>query len=146
MTEAKPETIETRSPSETVAFGRRLADRLERGDCVALIGPLGAGKTVLVRGIAEGLGLADSRLVSSPTFVLVQEYPARMPLFHIDLYRTVQADEELEGLGLGEMLADGVVVIEWAERAGSALPRPYWQVELVPTGRTRRRFTVQRRD
>ena len=144
MAEVDIETLETKSPAETIDLGRRLADRLGRGDCVALIGPLGAGKTVLVRGLAEGMGLADSRIVSSPTFVLVHEYEAGIPIFHIDLYRTVQAEQELEDLGLGEMLAEGLVIIEWADRAAEALPRRHWRVELVPTGRTRRRFIIRR--
>jgi len=140
------ETHETASASGTVAFGRRFARRLVRGDCVALTGPLGSGKTVLVRGIAEGLAVSDARNVSSPTFVLVQEYPAKVPIFHVDLYRTVQAEAELQGLGIEEMLADGVVLIEWADRAGPALPRPRWQIEITPTGLRRRRLSVRRID
>ena len=91
------ETHETRSLSGTLAAGRSFAGRLTRGDCVALRGPLGAGKTVLVRGIAEGLGLIDTRIVSSPSFVLVQEYPAKMPVFHVDLYRTAEPAAEFCG-------------------------------------------------
>ena len=138
------ETSETKSVSGTIAFGRRFARRLRRGDCVALTGPLGAGKTVLVRGIAEGLGLRDARLVSSPTFVLVQEYPADETVYHVDLYRTVRAAEELAGLGLEEMLAEGVVLIEWADRAEGALPRPRWEIEIVPTGEKARSFRLRK--
>jgi len=138
------DVFETTSVEDTLALGRRLADRLGVGDCVALIGDLGAGKTVLVRGIAEGLGLADERLVSSPSYVLVQEYPARIPVYHLDLYRLHDPVGELEQLGLEEMLADGVVLIEWADRAGNALPSGCWQLHIAITGRLSRRFTLSR--
>jgi tRNA threonylcarbamoyladenosine biosynthesis protein TsaE len=151
------ETFQTRSVRGTESFGRRFAVRLRAGDCVALVGPLGAGKTALVRGIAEGLGVADRRLVSSPTFVLVQEYPGRVPVHHVDLYRlgpnsTIdsegselpEAAAELAALGIAEMLLGGVVLIEWANRAAEALPRPRWQIEIEPTGPRSRRFFVSR--
>jgi len=140
------ETFETRSVRGTLALGRKLARRLGRGDCVALSGQLGAGKTALVRGIAAGLGLADERLVSSPTFVLVQEYPASVPVYHIDLYRLVDPAAELAGLGLREMLADGVVLVEWADRAAGQLPRPRWDVRIDITGPRARRFVLERAD
>ena len=105
---------------------------------------LGAGKTVLVRGIAAGLGLGDERLVSSPTYVLVHEYPADVPLYHVDLYRMADPAAELAGLGLDEMLADGVVVIEWADRAGGALPQPRWEIDIEIVAERGRRFAVRR--
>ena len=136
------ETIETTSLEETFAFGKQLASRLRRGDCVALIGDLGAGKTALTRGVAIGLGLTQENMVSSPTFVLVQEYPARVPVFHIDLYRMKQPELELPSLGLDEMLQEGVVLIEWADRAPVALPRRHWRVEIAAIGPTARRIEV----
>jgi len=138
------ETFQTASPEETVALGERLAGRLGVGDCVGLVGELGSGKTVLVRGIARGLGIADERLVSSPSYVLVQEYPGPVPVFHVDLYRLPAAEGELAELGVGEMLADGVVLIEWADRAAEALPRPHWRIALHATGPDARQLTVQR--
>ena len=137
------ETFRTANPAATVRLGQRLAERLGPGDCVALIGELGAGKTVLVRGIAAGLG-ADAKLVSSPTYVLVQEYPGRVPVYHVDLYRLGTAEADLAELGLDEMLAEGVVLIEWADRAGPSLPRPHWRIEIAPEGPRSRRFTVAR--
>ena len=134
----------TTSPAQTARVGAVLAKRLARGDCLALIGQLGAGKTVLVRGIASGLGLADARLVSSPTFVLVAEYPTDPPVFHIDLYRLQDAQTELSGLGIDEMLAQGIVIVEWADRAAAALPRPRWQLDITATGPTSRRLTLRR--
>ncbi len=140
----KDETFTTSSPATTTALGMSLAERLRAGDCVALTGDLGAGKTALVRGIARGLGLADDRMVSSPTYVLVQEYPATVPVYHLDLYRMGSPEAEIGELGLEEMLADGVVLIEWAERAAAALPRPRWQISIDITSKRTRRFTVSR--
>lgn len=140
------EKFETRSVRGTLGLGRRLAGRLVRGDCVGLAGQLGAGKTILVRGIAAGLGLADQRIVASPTFVLVREYPADVPVYHLDLYRLADPEEELAMLGVEEMLADGVVLVEWADRAREALPRPRWDIDIEITGRRARRFHVRRMD
>lgn len=104
----------TVSEAETEAAGTRLAASLGPGAVVLLYGDLGAGKTALTRGIAQGLGI-DPAEVSSPTFTLVQEYHGRLTLFHVDLYRL--EEREVDDLGLEELvLGDGVVVIEWAER------------------------------
>ena len=140
------EQFQTESVEETVELGERLAQRFDIGDCIALVGDLGSGKTVLVRGLARGLGVADERLVSSPTYVLVQEYAGRVRLYHVDLYRLTAAEDELADLGIEEMLTDGVVVIEWADRATSALPRPYWRITIKPTGQASRQFTLERVD
>ncbi|MDP6544201.1 MAG: tRNA (adenosine(37)-N6)-threonylcarbamoyltransferase complex ATPase subunit type 1 TsaE [Phycisphaerae bacterium] len=140
----EPSILETNSPDETLAFGHRFAERLGVGDCVAMVGNLGAGKTLLVRGIAEGLGLDDTRLVSSPTYVLVQEYLARIPIFHLDLYRMGDPQAELADLGLEEMLEEGVALIEWADRATTALPRNRWEINIEITAESSRRFTVNR--
>jgi len=138
------ETFTTRSPAGTGRLGRELAARFQVGDCVAMTGDLGAGKTALVRGIAAGLGLTDERMVSSPTYVLVQEYPASVPVYHLDLYRMTSPEAELGELGLEEMLADGVVLIEWADRASAALPKPRWELRIEITSARGRRFTLTR--
>jgi len=138
------DTYKTTSPGETIELGKRLAKQFDRGQCIALVGPLGAGKTVLVRGLAIGWGIEDARVVSSPTFVLVHEYSACKPIYHIDLYRLADAAVELADLGLAEMIADGVVVIEWADRAGNVLPKPRWQVGITITGQRSRRFELSR--
>jgi tRNA threonylcarbamoyladenosine biosynthesis protein TsaE len=135
------ETFETKSLEQTYELGRSLAPRLNVGDLVALTGDLGAGKTALVRGLSIGLGVGDARIVSSPTFVLVHEYEGRVPVYHIDLYRMSEPAEELVDLGLDEMLGDGVVLVEWAERAGDALP-PHWRVRIEHVGETARRFEI----
>lgn len=141
---AQPETFETRSVRGTVALGGKLARRLAPGDCVALVGPLGAGKTALTRGIAAGLGLDDGRLVSSPTYVLVQEYPCDTTLYHVDLYRMGAPEAELIDLGLDEMLAGGIVLIEWADRAPGALPPAHLRIEIEIISPVARRFTLSR--
>ncbi|MBN1942752.1 MAG: tRNA (adenosine(37)-N6)-threonylcarbamoyltransferase complex ATPase subunit type 1 TsaE [Phycisphaerae bacterium] len=135
--------FKTQSPAETHALGRKMAGELRRGDCLALVGCLGAGKTVFVRGLAEGLG-CDAGLVSSPTYVLVQEYPTRdgLSLFHIDVYRLSEPEAELADLGLEEMLEAGVVVIEWADRVQRALPRAYLRLSIDIDGEASRRFTL----
>jgi len=141
---SRMETYQTSSLEQTHRLGRRIAGRLGAGDCVALTGPLGAGKTALVRGLAVGLGLTDERLVTSPTYVLVQEYPGKVNIYHVDLYRLAQPAEELAGLGLAEMLADGVVIIEWADRAADALPTSRLAIDIEITGPDTRRFTLRR--
>src|SRR6516225_10063572 len=106
----------------TRSFGRQLGQRLSAGAVVALIGPLGAGKTHLVRAIAEGLGIPDSRVVSSPTFTLIHEYKGRLPIFHFDVYRLKSPAEFLD-LGVAEYFdAGGVCLIEWADRVLEYLP------------------------
>src|SRR5881227_2441718 len=105
-------TIEIPDLDTTMAWGRRLADQLFPGAVVALVGTLGAGKTHLVRAIAEGLGIADSRAVTSPTFVLIQEYAARLPIYHFDAYR-LRTAAEFADLGVHEYLeGDGVCLVE----------------------------------
>ena len=108
-------TFVTHSESESTAVGRDLAQTLQAGDVVLLHGELGAGKTAVVRGLAEGLGIpADA--VSSPTFTLIQEYRGgRLPMFHVDLYR-LDDPREIDDLGLEEIAQDGVLAIEWAEK------------------------------
>jgi tRNA threonylcarbamoyladenosine biosynthesis protein TsaE len=126
----------------TQGFGRQLGQRLSSGSIVALIGELGAGKTHLVRAIAEGLGVTDSRVVTSPTFVLVQEYAARLPIFHFDAYR-LKTETEFADLGVHEYFAsDGVCLIEWADRISGCLPAEHLQITLAVTGTTSRHLTV----
>jgi tRNA threonylcarbamoyladenosine biosynthesis protein TsaE len=112
--------VVSRSAQETQAFGERLGARLGRGDVVACIGPLGAGKTCFLQGLARGLGVMTD--VTSPTFVLVNQYQGRLPIYHVDAYRTGSLTE-LVDLGLEEMLhGEGVTVIEWADKLLPLLP------------------------
>jgi tRNA threonylcarbamoyladenosine biosynthesis protein TsaE len=134
-------TITTQSEDETAAIGRELAATLSAGDVLLLYGDLGAGKTALVRGLAEGLGV-DRSEVSSPTFTLIQEYRGgRLTLFHVDLYRIDDA-REFDELGLDEIAEDGVLAIEWAGK----YPRPpagAVRVSIAHAGESQRTVTVE---
>jgi tRNA threonylcarbamoyladenosine biosynthesis protein TsaE len=103
------------SAAEMKALGQRLGAALRVGDGVALVGPLGAGKTTFVQGLARGMGVAADRHVASPTFALVNEHPGHTPLVHADFYRVNDAREIAE-LGLDEAYDRAAVVVEWAER------------------------------
>jgi len=130
---------ETASPEETIALGEALAGRLAPGDVVALYGDLGAGKTHLVRGIASGLGL-DPAEVTSPTFVLIHEYPTDPPLYHFDAYRIARPSEFI-GIGFDEYSGgDGVCVIEWPERIEALLPPRTIRLRLTAPAAAVRRF------
>jgi len=110
----------SRSAQETQALGERLGAQLGRGDVVACIGPLGAGKTCFLQGLARGLGVVTD--VTSPTFVLVNQYRGRLPVYHVDAYRTGSLTELLD-LGLEEMFhGEGVTVVEWADKLLPLLP------------------------
>jgi tRNA threonylcarbamoyladenosine biosynthesis protein TsaE len=138
-----PTVIELPDLAATEAFGRRLAPLLFPGAVVALIGPLCAGKTHLVRAVAEGLGVPDSRVVTSPTFVLIQEYAARLPIYHFDAYR-LRGDAEFAELGAHEYFAgDGVCFVEWADRVPGCLPEEHLRASLEVTGETSRRLTLE---
>jgi tRNA threonylcarbamoyladenosine biosynthesis protein TsaE len=105
-----------RSVQDTIELGHILGALLEQEDLLALIGDLGTGKTTFTQGIAQGIGVSPAYYVTSPTFTLINEYPAKYPLYHIDLYR-IQSGLDMEELGLQEYLeSDGITVIEWAER------------------------------
>lgn len=122
----------THSVNETLALGRALGESVVGGLAIALVGPLGAGKTHLVKGIAVGNGLADPDDVTSPTFVLASEYPGRFRLHHLDLYR-LRHSAEVEALGLEEMTEkDRVAVIEWADRFPDALPTDALWIRIRP--------------
>ncbi len=109
---------------------------------MALIGELGAGKTHLARAIAEGLGIADSRVVTSPTFVLVQEYAARLPIYHFDAYR-LHNQAEFADLGVHEYFeSGGVCLVEWADRVPDCLPAEHLRIDLHITGETSRRAEI----
>jgi tRNA threonylcarbamoyladenosine biosynthesis protein TsaE len=117
------------SPFHTDRLGQAIGSSLQGGETLALFGPLGAGKTALVRGVAAGLG-ASPRAVSSPTFVLIHEYRGRLPLAHIDLYR-LSSSREIESIGLEEYLSGSTVTaIEWADKGVAILPKDRLEIEL----------------
>src|ERR1019366_7212159 len=137
-----PVVIDVQSLAETEAFGRRLAAHLFPGAVVALIGTLGAGKTHLVRAIAEGLDIANSNVVNSPTFVLIQEYEARLPIYHFDAYR-LQTEAEFADLGVHEYFqGNGVCLVEWADKVPTCLPRERLEIRIPVTGEQSRRLEI----
>jgi tRNA threonylcarbamoyladenosine biosynthesis protein TsaE len=135
------------SPEQTLAIGRALGRLLRAGELVALCGALGSGKTQLVKGIADGLGVPPDEPVVSPTFMLVREYAGRLKLYHIDAYRLGRADE-LVALGLDEMLEDagGVVAVEWADRVAEVLPASAWWIEMSHVGEQVRGLSIRAPD
>lgn len=124
--------VVSRSAQETQALGARLGRRLGPGDVVACIGPLGAGKTCFLQGLARGLGVTTD--VTSPTFVLVNQYRGRLPVYHVDAYR-IGSLTELVDLGLEEMLhGQGVTVVEWADKLLPLLPARTVTVTIAGLG------------
>jgi tRNA threonylcarbamoyladenosine biosynthesis protein TsaE len=129
------------SPEETERAGERLAAGLRPGSVVALVGDLGAGKTCFIRGLARGLGV--DQIVSSPTFVLVNHYQGRLPVFHVDAYRTESLVELLD-LGLDEYIGgDGVTVVEWADKLRALLPATTIWVHLRGLGDEPRTIAIE---
>ena len=129
-------------PDATAALGKSLGPLLFPGAVVALIGPLGAGKTTFVRAVAEGMGVKNLAAVNSPTFTLIHEYPARLPIYHFDAYRLVTA-EQFEGLGIEEYFAgDGVCLIEWADKFLELLPDERLEIRIQRVSETMRMWEV----
>ena len=124
--------VNSESPADTLQCARALAAMVREGDIIVLEGGLGAGKTMFVSGLAEGLGVTE--LVTSPTFVLVRRYDdGFMPLHHADVYR-LGSSAEFEDLDLLHSAKDGLLAIEWGDAVASALPETYLTVSLEPTG------------
>ncbi len=146
---ADTETIEivSNSPDETIQLGRRIGAALKGGEVIGLVGPLGSGKTHLIKGIAAGTGATDASRVSSPTFVIVNEYlstSAGLDVYHIDAYR-IQSIAEFEMLGFDELCQpDSVVVIEWADKVAQSLQDidPI-RIELSHIDETHRRIVLR---
>ena len=136
-------TLETAGEEETSSAGESFAADLRAGDVILLHGDLGAGKTAFVRGMARGLGVPPSD-ITSPTFTLIQEYPSsRGILYHVDLYRL--NPPEVEDLGLEELIASGIVAVEWPDRWRDA-PAGGYEVRLEHLGGDRRALRITRRD
>ena len=135
------ETVISHSADETRAAGERLGARLEAGAVVACIGELGAGKTCFLQGLARGLGVLSP--VTSPTFVLINEYRGRVPVHHLDAYRTESLTEVLD-LGIEELMhGDGVTVIEWADKLIPILPAHTITVTIDGLGDELRRIVIE---
>ncbi|MDP9268350.1 MAG: tRNA (adenosine(37)-N6)-threonylcarbamoyltransferase complex ATPase subunit type 1 TsaE [Acidobacteriota bacterium] len=136
----------TRSPEETIALGRKLASDLKPPQLVVLTGDLGAGKTTLIKGIAEGFGAAKQEDVTSPTFTLIHEYRSKdANIFHIDLYR-VDTPRELETLGIDDLVDDrSVILIEWGEKFARFAGGRDVEIKMERVGETERKINVSGR-
>ncbi len=136
----------TKNFEETKKFGRSLGKQLEPGSVVALIGPLGSGKTVLIQGICSGLGV--EKPVTSPSFVIINEYPGRLHrskiwIYHFDLYRLENVEEFIK-LGYEEYFyGKDITLIEWAEKVKPFLPKKRWEVNLKILSENERRICVE---
>ncbi|MBI2886398.1 MAG: tRNA (adenosine(37)-N6)-threonylcarbamoyltransferase complex ATPase subunit type 1 TsaE [Chloroflexi bacterium] len=136
-----PLTIVTEGPEATTQVGEALGALARPGDVLLLQGPLGTGKTCLTQGLARGLGVTVP--VTSPTFILVNQYAGRLTLYHVDLYR-IEAVAEAMDLGLDDyFFGEGVCAVEWPERAPAAMPPEHLLVTLEHAGEQERRLTLQ---
>ena len=134
------------SPEETFNYGHQLGSRLGGGEVLLLSGPLGAGKTIFVKGICAALGI-DEEDVTSPSFTLVNPYAGRLQLYHLDLYRLDEGASAAHAVDLDELLSDehAVIVIEWAERMGPyPLPSNVYQIQPSGDGDTPRTLSISR--
>ena len=138
----------TTNPDETFRIGEEIGAQLSGGEILLLDGPLGAGKTVLVKGLATALGV-DPDEVTSPSFTLVNPYDGRLPVFHIDLYRLDEGARAAEAVDLEEMLSNerAVIIIEWAHRLGNyRLPSNSWRIDINGDGDEARVIRIYRRE
>jgi len=134
--------FQTQSASETIRIGKSVGRNLRPGDIVALVGELGAGKTQFIKGLAAGAGVGKPTYISSPSFTLINEYPGRIPFYHIDLYR-LEREREAEELGLEDYFqGEGVTAIEWADKIPSLLPKELLSVHIVYIGKNRRSLQI----
>lgn len=142
----KHSKIRSQSAEETHAIGRILGNALRAGDVVALIGELGTGKTHLTQGMARGLGVPEGYPITSPTFTLINEYPGRCTLYHLDVYRLI-GSVDLEDMGYEEyFFGQGVTVIEWAEKIRDILPDSTLMIEMEYTDENSRDLVITGRD
>jgi tRNA threonylcarbamoyladenosine biosynthesis protein TsaE len=134
----------TNSPAETIEFGRKIGSQLKGGEVIALVGTLGSGKTHLIKGIASGVGAAESKKVTSPTFVIINEYKGRLDIYHIDAYR-LGSNLEFEMIGFDDYCQpQSVVLIEWADKIESALENiNYIRAELFHAGESKRKIHIE---
>lgn len=136
--------IISNSAEETIEFGRKLGSKLKGGEVIGICGPLGSGKTHLIKGIADGAGAKNPKDVTSPTFVIVNEYKGRVDIFHIDAYR-LNSVAEFDMLGFDDFCyPQSVVLIEWADKVESALETlDYIRINLEHAGETIRRISLR---
>ena len=136
--------VVTRDAASTRALAAALAAEARPGDLISLVGDLGAGKTQFAKGFGAGLGITDT--IVSPSFVLMAEYRGRLPLFHVDLYRLADAAEALAGGLIDDRQAEGVTLVEWAERLAAVLPAARLDVLIDGAGDEPRRIALRSGD
>lgn len=130
--------VKTKSSAETIRTGKSIGSRLLPGDVVALVGELGAGKTQFIKGMATGVGIGKPAYISSPSFTLINEYPGKIPFYHIDLFR-LEWEKEAEELGLEDYFqSEGITAIEWADKIPALLPKEMLLIHLAYTGKNTR--------
>jgi tRNA threonylcarbamoyladenosine biosynthesis protein TsaE len=135
-------TVDLDSEDETARLGSVIAELVDPGVVIGLVGALGAGKTRLVRAIAEAHGV-DPTAISSPTFVLIHEYEGRLPIYHFDAYR-LENPQAFEDLGVADYWGgDGLCLVEWADRVRALLPDDYWLITLEQTGPMSRTIRIE---
>ena len=137
-------TITTQSPQETIELGTGIGRQLRGGEIIAIVGTLGSGKTHLIKGIAAGAGAADSSVVNSPTFVIVNQYSGRFDIYHIDAYR-IESIDEFEMLGFDDLCyPESVVLIEWADKVeGTLKDLDPIRIDLSHAGETARKIHIR---
>ncbi len=134
--------IQTKRVSETIRIGKTIGGYLLPGDVVALVGELGAGKTQFIKGLAAGAGIGNPTYISSPSFTLINEYPGKIPLYHVDLFR-LEREKEAEELGLEEYFqSGGITAIEWADKIPSLLPTKNLLIRIAYVGKNTRSLEI----
>jgi tRNA threonylcarbamoyladenosine biosynthesis protein TsaE len=147
-TSGERQVFETQGSDETIGVGREIAKLLAPPKFLILRGDLGAGKTTLVKGIAEGLNAAEAEEVTSPTFTLIHEYEGEFAgspvmLYHLDLYR-IEGERQLESLGIDELAGpDSIVLVEWGEKFPSVVKRSDGEIVVTSAGGNARKITVK---
>ncbi len=139
MSDATSIVLESESAEETKRIGGRIAALLQAGDALLLQGELGSGKTTLTQGIGEALAVAEP--VKSPTFVLMNEYHGRLTIYHADLYRLNDPGEVVD-LALDDVASDGVLIVEWPDRASREQPPEHLLIQLQESGEDERKITI----
>ena len=134
-------TVVSKSSRQTMSWGKKLGRLVQGGEIIGLVGELGAGKTCFVRGFATGIGVGKEAWVRSPTFTLINEYNGRLPVYHIDLYRVGQREQQ-DGLNLREYLyGDGVSLIEWFEYLATGEVDEHLEIKIAHLGGAKRELT-----
>jgi len=134
--------IQTKSTLETIQIGKSIGSHLLPGDVVALVGELGSGKTQFIKGMATGVGVGKPTYISSPSFTLINEYPGRIPFYHIDLFR-LEWEKEAEELGLEDYFqGEGITAIEWADKIPALLPKEILLIRIAYTGKNIRSIEI----